>query len=526
MSASDPQHVPSRVRARFDEIVAVTDAVAARHLDADYAALCRRMAAVLARRRPSPLERREARTWAAGILHAVGWVNFLTDPSQQPHLTAPALAAAAGVGQSTVAAAFRTIQDTLDLVRLDPEWTRPSKLLGNPLAWIVLVDGLPVDVREAPREVQEVAFRQGLIPFVPGPARWGVERLAQPAAEERDADPPPLRPPPPGTPAALRDVMADVMAEAEAVVQQTLAAHPDATVDELNAALRTATARYNRRAQAELGGLAPAAVHELLAADWLGAGSAIRLDDSISLDELAPARTLHDARLALAMLAERGAVKATPNGNLPRAFVGEFRERMRPRGDQWDEPSAGPRLPNEEDCFPLHLPRVLLVLAGLVKRRRGVFSRTRRGEQLTAGARAGALLATLIRTHFRALNLAYLDGAGPEPDFQGALGYTLYRFSQVGAGWRRPGELTEALVLPGVRDALRVSRHFDLPALILETRFLRPLTGFGLAEARSAPREPGAPIARSAYRKSPLFDRAVRFRVASDGGAGRPPDER
>ncbi|MBW3630071.1 MAG: hypothetical protein KY464_12330, partial [Gemmatimonadetes bacterium] len=122
MSASDPQHVPSRMRERFDEIVAVTDAVAARHLDADYAALCRRMAEVLARRRPSPLERGEVWTWAAGILHAVGWVNFLTDPSQQPHMTAAALAAAAGVGQST-AAAFRTIRDALDLVRLDPAWT-------------------------------------------------------------------------------------------------------------------------------------------------------------------------------------------------------------------------------------------------------------------------------------------------------------------------------------------------------------------------------------------------------------------
>jgi len=522
MPASDPHHVPSRMRERFDEVVAVTDAVAARHLDADYAALSRRMAAVLARRRPSPLERGEARTWAAGILHAVGWVNFLTDPSQQPHLTAAALAAAAGVGHSTAAAAFRTIRDVLDLVRLDPAWTRPSKLLDNPLAWIVLVDGLPVDVREAPRELQEVAFRQGLIPFVPGPAAWGTQGRAPLVGEESDADPLPLLPLPPGTPAALRDVMA----EAEEVVQQTLAAHPDATIDELNAALQAAPARYNRRARAELGGLTPAAVHELLAADWQGPESAIRLDDSISLEELAPARTLHDARLVLAMLAERGAVKATPKGNLPRAFVGEFRERMRPRADQWEESSAGPRLLNEDDLFALHLARVLLVLAGLVKRRRGVFSRTRRGEQLTAGERAGALLATLVRTHFRVLNLAYLDGAGPEPDFQGAIGYTLYRFSQLGAGWRTPGELTEALVLPGVRDALRVSPHFDLPALILETRFLRPLTGFGLAEAGSAPREPGAPIERAVYRKSPLFDRAVRFRVASDGGAGRPPDER
>lgn len=161
MPTSDAYHVPARVRGRFDEIVAFTDALAADHLDAEYAELCRRMAAVLARKRPSPLERGEARTWAAGILHAVGWVNFLTDPAQQPHLTAAGLASAAGVGQSTVGATFRKIKDALGLMRLDPEWTRPSKLLDNPLAWIVLADGLPLDLRDAPREAQEAAFSRG-----------------------------------------------------------------------------------------------------------------------------------------------------------------------------------------------------------------------------------------------------------------------------------------------------------------------------------------------------------------------------
>jgi hypothetical protein len=37
----------------------------------------------------------------------------------------------------------------------------------KPLVWIVEVNGLPVDVRMLPKEVQEEAYRVGLIPYVP-----------------------------------------------------------------------------------------------------------------------------------------------------------------------------------------------------------------------------------------------------------------------------------------------------------------------------------------------------------------------
>jgi hypothetical protein len=40
-------------------------------------------------------------------------------------------------------------------------------LNDNPLAWIVEVNGLPVDARMMPREVQEEAYLLGLIPYVP-----------------------------------------------------------------------------------------------------------------------------------------------------------------------------------------------------------------------------------------------------------------------------------------------------------------------------------------------------------------------
>ena len=52
------------------------------------AQLCRELTATLCRKRPSPLLRGKANTWACGIIHAVGMVNFLFDSSQTPHIEA------------------------------------------------------------------------------------------------------------------------------------------------------------------------------------------------------------------------------------------------------------------------------------------------------------------------------------------------------------------------------------------------------------------------------------------------------
>lgn len=62
--------------------------------------------------------------------------------------------------------------------------------------------------------------------------------------------------------------------------------------------------------------------------------------DALPLAQLDESRTLHNARLFLALLGDRGEVKAAPKGNLPRAIVSELRERMRrPPGsrDEWFE---------------------------------------------------------------------------------------------------------------------------------------------------------------------------------------------
>lgn len=77
------------------------------------------------------------------------------------------LAAAFGLSKSTVGNKAKQIKDLLQIGVFDPDWTLPSKIEQNPLAWMITVNGLIVDARHAPRALQEEAYRKGLIPYLP-----------------------------------------------------------------------------------------------------------------------------------------------------------------------------------------------------------------------------------------------------------------------------------------------------------------------------------------------------------------------
>ena len=121
----------------------------------------------MCRKRPSPLASGQPRTWACAILYELGRVNFLSDPSTQPHMTLAELCTAFGVGQSTASAKARVIANTLGVNRLNPSWMLPSLVETHPLVWMADVNGVPVDLRTMPREVQEIAFEKGMIPYIP-----------------------------------------------------------------------------------------------------------------------------------------------------------------------------------------------------------------------------------------------------------------------------------------------------------------------------------------------------------------------
>ena len=81
-----------------------------------------------------------------------------------------------GISESSGAAKLAAIRKLLKIHQLDPNWTLPSRLDANPLVWTLEVNGFMMDVRHAPREVQEIAFKKGLIPYIPADRRQGGER--------------------------------------------------------------------------------------------------------------------------------------------------------------------------------------------------------------------------------------------------------------------------------------------------------------------------------------------------------------
>jgi hypothetical protein len=164
---STSQQVPKEMQARFDDITQLTDAFSQAHLNDEYASLCRQLTAALLRKRPTPLSQGKAATWACGIIHAVGTVNFLFDASQTPHVPASQIASHFGLSSSTMQAKSKQIRDLFGMYQMDPDWTLPSMVDKNPLIWMLTINGLIMDVRYAPREIQEEAFRKGLIPYIP-----------------------------------------------------------------------------------------------------------------------------------------------------------------------------------------------------------------------------------------------------------------------------------------------------------------------------------------------------------------------
>lgn len=164
---ADKLKVPKAMQQIFDTVAAIIDDFCVKHLNEEYSLVSRELAATLCRKRPSPLLKGKPEQWACACVYVVGNANFLHDKAQSPHMQLVQVCELMGIGKSTARAKAKTIQDLLNISYFDSRWTLPSKLESNPFVWQIKLNGFIVDVRQMSRELQEEAFRRGLIPFMP-----------------------------------------------------------------------------------------------------------------------------------------------------------------------------------------------------------------------------------------------------------------------------------------------------------------------------------------------------------------------
>ena len=226
---------PADVQARLDALTALTDAVCAEHLTDEYAGLARAAAEALADLPETPLVRGKVEGWACGVVRAVGYVNFLSDPASSTHLRTAELAPLFGISEATAANRDRDVRGALDLVRMDPHWTLPSNLLGNPMAWMLVIRGMPVDARSFPADAQRALAEDGAIPFAPGdpasapPAPRWPEPEGQAASGPASLDP-----------EAPRLQLVVTLDDVEPAVTRTVVVPSDLPLDGLHEVIQTA----------------------------------------------------------------------------------------------------------------------------------------------------------------------------------------------------------------------------------------------------------------------------------------------
>ena len=281
------------------------------------------------------------------------------------------------------------------------------------------------------------------------------------------------------------------------------------SLEELNAWLAEKTRLHNTRPQKEIGGLSPDQARRLLAGDWETHGP-LTLNTSLQMEDLRHARFFTNAQAFLRAIGDAGKVKATSAGNLNRNFVGQMLERLDLDFEWLEILQNYRRVINEKDVFPLRVLRVILESAGLIKRRSGTFSLTKKGAVLAKDEAAGALYAHLFRIFFRRFNLAYLDGCPSNHALQSTVAVTLYRIGREEGSWTRPKALADRTLHPAAFGVDYDWNEEDYAYLQFELRIVRPLIGFGLMEKRDVASE--KPY-RSEFetRKSALLDRFLEF---------------
>lgn len=289
-------------------------------------------------------------------------------------------------------------------------------------------------------------------------------------------------------------------------IKKELAGRVFESLEDVQAFLERRVAQYNDAPQAELGGLSPAQMHELLTGDWQTTGP-LRLQPPLP-DDAERSPFVANAVVLLRAASAKTGLKATAAGNLSRAVVREMVDGMRwPEYDREDFWHLN-RVLNEEDVWPLHILRLTLGVGKLLRRRKGAFHTTPRGRALADASEGGALLVHLFRTFFREINLAYLSRVGPEDQdpLQWRAAVLFLRLVAADDGWRSPEKWERVLAYDRPPPPVIAGR----PWSNFQSRWLRPLEWFGLLEGREVPGDyPQYP--EREYRRTPLAATVLRF---------------
>lgn len=128
------------------ELIEMTGGFCDEHLNDEYKELARKLILKMKRKHQVPFLRGWTESWAAGVIYALGQINFLSDQSFEPHVEAADIPEYFDISQTTASQKAKTIRDMFDLGYWDPEFSTSRTRESNPLRNMAVINGLVVPV--------------------------------------------------------------------------------------------------------------------------------------------------------------------------------------------------------------------------------------------------------------------------------------------------------------------------------------------------------------------------------------------
>lgn len=239
----------------------------------------------------------------------------------------------------------------------------------------------------------------------------------------------------------------------------------------------------------------------------------IFLNESLGVADLSGSPMCVNAMKVLVFARENDGITLTKSGAFYRKLVTWAAEDFRWPGYEAEELYRLNKVLNELDFLPLAIMHELLMGARLIRHYKGKAVLTKAGKAMIGDY--GALQAELFDTFFTGFDFLGHERFPieyDEADFVHFLGVVQNRLDDWVpltelAGWCLPLDLVTRYRYSPVEDA----------SYYLLSRLVRPLTWLGMME-----RHPGAEkysgFDKLSYRKTPLLDRFLSFKVIRDGG--------
>jgi hypothetical protein len=297
-------------------------------------------------------------------------------------------------------------------------------------------------------------------------------------------------------------------------LQELLSSQEFDSIDELKAAADTLLEMQNQQPQDDLLGLSPEQAHRMFYFAF-DTPALFKFSEPLSIEPEAPILML--IKMIVAAIDDKGLLATKAKGNLPQKLCREAWHDYRKLFPDEIYFSFN-KVNKEDDFFDLHVARIVLELAGFIRKTKGRFYLTKKYQKIVKKLGFKGLYPIIFKTYCSEFNWGYWDRYSDVPLIQDSFLFTLFMLTRYGDKMTFTSVYEDIflrafpMLLEEMEETNYSSPEEDLRRCYSERAHKRFLVFLGLAELETIK---GDYFGENKYKikKTPLLDEVVQFNL-------------